>query len=256
MITLAHLTCAYGSHTVLHDLSAHFAEGEFCAIMGANGCGKTTLLRCMAGLLPPTQGQVLLDGRNVADYPARQLARQLAFVQQQPIGGFEFTALDTVLMGRNPWIPPLQNESPKDLQIAEQCMRQTSIWHLRGSILNHVSGGELRRILLARALAQQTSVMLLDEPLANLDIAHQFEILDLLRQINSQDGKTLLLSIHDPNLALQYCPNLMLLHQGAILYHGPTPSGLTPQNIATVFGVSATPSDGQLLLSQMKPEAQ
>jgi ABC-type cobalamin/Fe3+-siderophores transport system ATPase subunit len=213
---------------------------DFYAIMGANGCGKTTLLRLIAGLLTPQEGDITIDGTSVSQYSARQLAQRMAFVRQHPQTDFEFSAFETVLMGRNPYQHRLQNESEADWQIVEQCMKQTNTWHLRFAKPNQMSGGELQRVMIARALAQQTPILLLDEPVSNLDIAHQFEILDLLQQINSEQRKTILLVIHDLNMAWQYCHRLLLLHQGGIQYQGPTREGLTPDNIATVFGVSAT----------------
>ena len=249
MITLCNLTCRYGDKTVLQHLDTSFEEGGFYAIMGANGCGKTTLLRLIAGLLTPQEGAVMLDGSNVLQYTARQLAQRMAFVRQHPHTDFEFSAFETVLMGRNPYQHRLQNESEADWKIVEQCLKQTNTWHLRFAKPNQMSGGELQRVMIARALAQQTPILLLDEPVSNLDIAHQFEILDLLRQINREQHKTILLVIHDLNMAWQYCDRLLLLHQGGIQYQGPLREGLTPQNIATVFGVHATLTGDNIHLS-------
>ena len=249
MITLSNITCRYGDKTVLHQLDTHFDDGDFYAIMGANGCGKTTLLRLIAGLLTPQEGDITIDGTSVSQYSARQLAQRMAFVRQHPQTDFEFSAFETVLMGRNPYQHRLQNESEADWQIVEQCMKQTNTWHLRFAKPNQMSGGELQRVMIARALAQQTPILLLDEPVSNLDIAHQFEILDLLQQINSEQRKTILLVIHDLNMAWQYCHRLLLLHQGGIQYQGPTREGLTPDNIATVFGVTATLTADNIHLS-------
>ena len=250
MITLRDLSCSYGDRTVLNHLDTQFEEGGFYAIMGANGCGKTTLLRLVAGLLAPQQGTVLLNDTNVLHLSARQLAQRMAFVRQHPQTDFEFSAFETVLMGRNPSQHHLQNESEADWQIVEQCMKQTNTWHLRFAKPNQMSGGELQRVMIARALAQQTPILLLDEPVSNLDISHQFEILDLLRQINREQHKTILLVIHDLNMAWQYCDSLLLLHQGGIQYQGPLREGLTPQNIATVFGVAATLQGDTICLSK------
>ena len=249
MIDLHNISYAFGNHTVLDSITTCFEEGSFYAIMGANGCGKTTLLRCVAGLLPPSQGEVFLNGRDVRQFSAREMAQQVAVVKQHPQTDFEFSAFETVLMGRNPYQRHLQNESEQDWKIVEQCMMQTNTWHLRFAKPAEMSGGELQRVMLARALAQQTPLLLLDEPISNLDIAHQFEILELLRTINQTAGKTILLVIHDLNMALQYCRQLLLIHQGHIHYQGPIADGLTPQNIATVFGVHADLAEGALRLS-------
>ncbi len=249
MITLNDISYSFGRRTVLDGIATRFEEGGFYAIMGANGCGKTTLLRCVAGLLTPQQGEVLIGGKSVRDLSAREMAQRVAFVRQHPQTDFEFSAFETVLMGRNPYQHRLQNESERDWQIVEQCMKQTHTWHLRFAKPHEMSGGELQRVMLARALAQQTPILLLDEPISNLDISHQFEILELLRTINRNEGKTILLVVHDLNMALRYCRQLLLIHEGKVHYQGPIAEGLTPQHIRTVFGVQATLNEGTLRLS-------
>ena len=243
MIELKNLSYGYTDRPVLSQLNVSFRHGGMYAVMGANGCGKTTLLRLVSGLLTPRQGEVLVEGRSVASYSARELAKRIAFVRQHPQTDFEFSAFETVLMGRNPYQHRLQNESQHDWDIVEQCMKQTNTWHLRLAKPNQMSGGELQRVMLARALAQQTPVMLLDEPVSNLDIAHQYEILELLCDINRREGKTILLVVHDLNMALHYCPDLLLLHQGGVHYFGPTSKGLSTEAVQTVFGIRARKVD-------------
>ena len=244
MIALQHIQVSFGNRRILDDINVGIAEGRITAVMGPNGCGKTTLLRCIGGLLEPHSGQVLIDDKPVQDYSARALAQKMAFVRQHAQTDFDFSAFETVLMGRNPYQKRLQNESQADWDIVEQCMRQTNTWHLRFSKPHQMSGGELQRVMIARALAQQTPVLLMDEPVSNLDIAHQLEIMRLLRNDN---GKTILIVIHDLNLALQFCDDLMLFHSGKLLYQGPVAGGLSPQNIQTVYGVSAHLADGRII---------
>ncbi len=251
MIEVKNLTYSYASKPVLQHLNFAIEEGGFYAVMGANGSGKTTLLRLVSGMLTPQEGEVLVDGTNVRHFKARQLAQRMSFVRQHPQTDFEFSAFETVLMGRNPYQRHLQNESERDWKIVEQCMRQTGTWHLRFAKPSQMSGGELQRVMLARALAQQTSIMLLDEPISNLDISHQFDILDLLRTINSKEHKTVLIVLHDLNMALQYCQKLLLLHQGQVLFQGPIREGLTEANIATVFGVRAQIEDSGIRLTKI-----
>ena len=228
---------------ILNDISTGIAEGRITAVMGPNGCGKTTLLRCIGGLLEPLAGQALIDGRQVKDYTAREMAQRVAFVRQHVQTDFEFSAFETVLMGRNPYQRRLQNESQEDWDIVERCMRQTGTWELRFAKPAQMSGGELQRVMIARALAQQTPVLLMDEPVSNLDIAHQLDIMRLLREA----GKTTVIVIHDLNLALHFCDDVMLLHDGGLLYHGPIADGLTPDRIATVYGVTSHRVDGQVV---------
>ncbi len=251
MIEVKDLTYGYADKPVLNNLTFSIEEGGFYAVMGANGSGKTTLLRLVSGMLSPQEGQVLVDGTPVLHYKARELAQKMSFVRQHPQTDFEFSAFETVLMGRNPYQRHLQNESERDWKIVEECMQQTHTWHLRFAKPSQMSGGELQRVMLARALAQQTPVMLLDEPISNLDIAHQFDILALLRTINRQEHKTVMIVLHDLNMALQYCDKLLLLHQGRVLFQGPIREGLTQPNIATVFGVQAAIGPDGIRLSRM-----
>ncbi len=246
MIEVRNLTYSYGKKEILHNISFTVAKGAFVAIMGSNGCGKTTLLRCISRLLTPQSGQVLIGDTPASDYSVRQLAQQIAMVQQHPHTDIEFSAFETVLMGRNPYQRHLQNESQKDWDIVEQCMRQTNTWHLRLSLPSQMSGGELQRVMIARALAQQTPILLLDEPTSNLDIAHQFEIMELLRDINQHEHKTILIVVHDLNLALRYCPDALLLHNHGLLFQGHTDEALSSERIATVFGVKASIQDGYI----------
>ena len=243
MIQLQHIGVRYGERDILRDLTAEVAGGRITAVMGPNGCGKTTLLRCIGGLMQPGEGQVLVDGRPVGSYTARELAQQVAFVRQHAQTDFEFSAFETVLMGRNPYQRRLQNESQEDWDIVERCMRQTGTWHLRLSKPAQMSGGELQRVMIARALAQQTPVLLMDEPVSNLDIAHQLEIMRLLREA----GKTTVIVIHDLNLALHFCDDVLLLHDGGLLYHGPIADGLTPERVAEVYGVASHRAEGQIV---------
>lgn len=243
MIELKHIQVSYGKREILRDIDAAIAPGRITAVMGPNGCGKTTLLRCIGGLLEPTSGSVGIDGQEVGSYSARALAQKVAFVRQQAQTDFEFSAFETVLMGRNPYQHHLQNESQKDWDIVEQCMKQTNTWHLRLAKPAEMSGGEMQRVMIARALAQQTPVLLMDEPVSNLDIAHQLEIMRLLRTTD----KTVVIVIHDLNLALQFCDDLMLIHNGELLFHGRMADGLTTENIATAYGVKSHMAEGRII---------
>ena len=244
MIAIHHLSYGYGKQRILDDIDVTISAGDFYAVLGANGCGKTTLLRCIGGLLKPQQGSVAVDGKAVESYSTRELAQRVALVQQHLQTDIEFSAFETVLMGRNPYQRHLQNESEQDWKIVEQCMKQTNTWHLRFAKPAEMSGGELQRVMLARALAQQTPVLLLDEPISNLDIAHQLEIMRLLRNASE---KTVAIVIHDLNLALQFCDDVLLLHDGGLLFHGAVREGLTPDRIAKVYGVQTHMADGRIV---------
>ncbi|MCR4816927.1 MAG: ABC transporter ATP-binding protein [Bacteroidales bacterium] len=252
MIEVNHLSYSYDRKEILRDLTFSVAEGSFTAILGANGCGKTTLLRIVSGLLPSQHGSVIIDGTPVDQYTARQRAQKIAIVKQHSQTDIDFSAFETVLMGRNPYQRHLQNESQEDWDIVERALRQTNTWHLRLALPSQMSGGELQRVMIARALAQQTPILLLDEPTSNLDIAHQFEIMELLTEINRKEGKTILIVVHDLNLALRYCPQALLLHDHSLLFHGATSEALTPERIHTAFGVNARNTDGYIRLERIQ----
>lgn len=243
MIKLDNITVGYDKRPVLRGVTAQIHEGVLTALMGPNGCGKTTLLRTMGGLLHPAEGCVFLDNTPIGQIGARALARQIAYVRQYAQTDFDFSAFETVLMGRNPYQHRLQNESQADWDIVERCMRQTGTWHLRFAKPDQMSGGELQRVMIARALAQDTPLLLMDEPVSNLDIAHQLEIMHLLRTL----GKTVVIVLHDLNLALRFCDDLLLLHEGVLLFHGNVSDGLTPERIQTVYGVSTHREGGHII---------
>lgn len=250
MIHLHNLSLNFGSKEILRHITLDIEEGGFYALLGANGCGKTTLLRCLSGLLEPTSGQVTLgaEQKPLRAFSARELAQKISFVRQQTSSDFEFPAFELVLMGRNPYQRRMQSDTQADREIVERCMRQTNTWHLRHALPHEMSGGELQRVMIARALAQSTPIMLLDEPTSNLDIAHQFEIMELLRDIREEEKKTILIVVHDLNLALRYCPQTILLHEGKVFEKGNTSDVLTPENIGALFGVDATREPGYLRL--------
>lgn len=248
MIDIHNLTVQFGQKLVLDQLNLQVEEGTFCALLGPNGCGKTTLLRCIGGLLRPDEGRVLIDGKPIEKYTIRERAQKISLVRQQQATDLEFSAFEMVLMGRNPYQRRLQNESQADWDLVEQCMRQTGTWHLRFAHPHEMSGGELQRVMIARALAQTTPIMLLDEPTSNLDIAHQLEIMEILKSLK----KTILIVVHDLNLALQYCPQAVLLNKGKVFAQGPTAETLTPHNVERLYGVRAETqffSPGHNLLS-------
>ena len=252
MIEIEQLSCGFGAKEVLRGVSATLADGVFHALLGPNGCGKTTMLRCLAGLLRPSQGRVLLDGRDVLAYHPSERARRVSLVRQQAQTDFEFSAFEIVLMGRNPYQRRLQNESQRDWDIVEESMRRTNTWDLRLSKPHEMSGGELQRVMIARALAQQTPVMLLDEPTSNLDIAHQHDIMHLLRQVAQQQHKTVVMAVHDLNLALKYCPEVIMLHEGRVLYQGAAREGLSPENLRAAFHINARMGADGLAFSRLE----
>ncbi len=236
-ISISGLTVGYGANPVLSGVSVEIAGGEFVGIVGPNGSGKTTLLRSVARALRPASGAVLIDEREVFSTPARELARIVGVVPQDTVPAFDFTAREIVLMGRSPHLGRLQSESAKDHAIAEQAMQQTGTLQFADRRFAALSGGERQRVVIARALAQEPRVILLDEPTSHLDINYQFEILNLIRRLNAERGITVLAVLHDLNLAAQFCGRLTMLADGAIHAVGKPTEVLTTENVKTVYGV-------------------
>lgn len=239
MIETKHLCLRLGKKDVLSDVSVGFAEGSFCGIIGTNGSGKTSLLKCLTKNLKPSSGSVYLDGQNLENYSYRELSRKLSLVPQHTQLMFDFSAHQLVLMGRIPYQKPLANDRTEDLATVKKAMKLTSTWQFRDSDAKTLSGGEFQRVIIARALAQETPVIMLDEPVSSLDLSHSFEIMELLEKIN-REGKTVIVVLHDLNLAMRYCKDILLLSEGRIAAFGPTKEVLTTQNIERFFGVRAS----------------
>lgn len=230
-----------GREKVLSGVSLAAREGEVLGLLGPNGSGKTTLLRLMCGSLSPQSGQVLLDGRPVSALRPRALARTLALAPQSAPRPEGFTALDVALMGRYAHIPRFGRESAADVEAAKRAMRRTGVEALAERGVEALSGGEWQRVLIARALAQEAAFLLLDEPVSNLDIRYQLEILRLLRAL-SREGRAVVLVMHDINLAARFCDRLAVLCGGTLRAEGAPGDVLTPALLRDVYGVSGTVS--------------
>ncbi len=229
------LSWRYGNRQVLSDITLSFEKGKLYSIIGPNGSGKTTLLRNIAKSLEPAAGSVFLNGTDIMDLSTRDVARKLSVVPQNTYIDFDFTVLDIVLMGRNPYISRLGSESREDMAAAEHAMRLTNTWDFRGKSINEVSGGERQRALVARALAQDTAVMLLDEPVSQLDLHHQIELMDMVLSLSQDRKRTILSVMHDLNLAARYSDFLILLNGGRVVVQGTPWQVLTRENIETVY---------------------
>lgn len=237
MISIENLSAGYGQRPVLRDLSLQVARGEFVGLIGPNGCGKTTLLRVISGLLAPQRGQVRLQGTNVQKIGRRQLARTMACLPQRVWLDLAFSVREVVLLGRSPHLPRIGGETKKDFQIAQQAMELADLADLADRPVTQLSVGERQRVLIAMCLAQQPEVLLLDEPTSHLDIGHQLAILDLIARLNRQTGLTVLAVLHDLNLAAEYCQRLAVLDHGTLQAVGQPEQVLTPEMIFRVYGV-------------------
>jgi iron complex transport system ATP-binding protein len=226
----------YADVKVIEDLRFTVAK-EFVGIVGPNGCGKTTLLKLMSRILVPNRGVILVDGKDIQDLGPKEIGRNISLLPQDTPIDFAFTAMEVVLMGRNPYLDRLQSSSQRDLDIVEEAMKQTRTWHLRERDVTELSGGEKQKVLIARALAQEPNILLLDEPTLHLDIGAQLEILELLRKLNRERGIAVVAVMHDLNIAARYCSKLLLIQEGRILSAGLPEEVLTRENIRLVYGV-------------------
>ncbi len=227
---------AYDGAPVLRGVKLTVARGAFLALVGPNGSGKTTLLRVASGLLRPDRGECLLAGRPTHACRRRELARLVAVVPQESHVSFPFTALQVVLMGRAPYLGPLNFESAEDVVLAEQALRMTDAQDFADRLLWELSGGEKQRVIIARALAQKPSLLLLDEPTSFLDLRHQLDILRIVRRLNREQGVTVVIVAHDLNLAAMLAERVVLLDQGQVFADGPPDEVLSEANVEEVFG--------------------
>ncbi|MDH7571721.1 MAG: ABC transporter ATP-binding protein, partial [Armatimonadota bacterium] len=212
------------------------APGELVGIIGPNGSGKSSLIRSISRVLRPRAGRVLLEGRDVYAEPARWVAQRMAVVPQDTRVEFGFTALEIVLMGRMPHLGRFSPEGPRDLELARQAMERTGTLQLAQRSILSLSGGERQRVMVARALAQQARVVLLDEPTAHLDLNFQVEILRLVDSLRREGGRAVLVVLHDLNLAAQFCDRLLLLHRARVEAEGTPEAVLTAETLRRVYG--------------------
>jgi len=230
------LRAGYSGAPILDGVSMRLGQSEFAGIIGPNGSGKTTLLRSMSRVLAPMRGSITLGGRDIYSIPAREFARRVAVVPQDTLVAFDFSVLEIVLMGRSPRLGRFAVEGAHDGEIAMASLERTGTAHLADRQINALSGGERQRVLVARALAQEPEVLLLDEPTSHLDISFQFEIMDLVKSLNRERGMTVLAVLHDLNLASQYCDRLILVGQGNVRADGSPDDVITADNIRRVYG--------------------
>jgi iron complex transport system ATP-binding protein len=221
-------------------VNVEIARGEFVGVIGPNGCGKTTFLRAISGMLPLGEGEVLLDGCTLPEIGQPHLARIMACLPQDLFIDVAFTVRDLVIMGRSPHVPRFRRESKHDFEIADQAMGQADVLRLADRPVAELSGGERQRALIAMCLAQEPKVLLLDEPTNHLDLGHQISILDLIGNLNRHNEMTVVAVFHDLNLAAEYCDRLLMLDRGQVAAIGPTEDVLTAEMIRRVYGVTVS----------------
>lgn len=231
------LSAGYGDSTILTGLDLAIPPGKTTAIVGANGCGKSTLLRTMSRLLVPSKGRVLLDGKSVHRSPTRDLARKLGLLPQSPIAPEGITVSDLVSRGRHPHHGLMSRWSTRDDDAVATALEMTRTTDLSDRAVDELSGGQRQRVWIAMALAQETELLLLDEPTTFLDVCHQVEVLDLLTDLNHARGITIVMVLHDLNLAARYADCLVAMSGGRLHAHGRPEDVLTEENVHAVFGL-------------------
>jgi len=237
MILLAtsalHITI--GTTTVCSDLELTINSGDRWCVLGRNGTGKTTLLHTLAGLRPPTAGDITLNDRPLVQIPRKSVAQHIGLLFQDHADAFPASVLETVLTGRHPWLGPLQWEGGKDLAIARDALQTVDLHNMEARMVNTLSGGERQRVSIACLLAQEPQLLLLDEPTNHLDIHHQIRMLDLLQEQVVQNGKALLLVMHDLNLAVRFCNRFLLLYGDGETAQGTAEVTLTQANLERLY---------------------
>jgi len=220
---------------ILHEVSMQIREQQFVGLIGPNGSGKSTLLKNMYRLLKPENGTVLLNEQDIFKQSSKNIAKNLAVVSQETPVLFDFTVHDLVSMGRTPHKKLLELDQERDFQIVKDALNQTGITHLEKRSFSSLSGGEKKRVMVARALAQQAQILILDEPTNHLDIQHQLQLMDLIQTLHL----TVVAALHDLNIAAMYCDQIYVLQQGQIVCSGTPEEVLTPALLQDVFGVYA-----------------
>jgi iron complex transport system ATP-binding protein len=239
MLRAESVSFGYDGGFALADVSVTIPAGSLTGLLGPNGCGKTTLLKLLCGVLRPRTGRVLLDDRLLSSMTRRELAKRVAVVPQETHPAFDYTVMEMVLMGRHPHLSAFELEGPADFEIARQALDATGTHHLAERNYMTLSGGEKQRVVIASALTQSTEVLLLDEPTASLDLRYQLDVASLLARLNRDRRVTMVLATHDLNLAASLCERLIVMRDGRILTAGPTRDVLTGETVRQLYDVDA-----------------
>ena len=236
-VKIENLSFSYGDREVLKKICADFKPGMVCGLLGPNGSGKTTLLKNIAAILKPQKNAVYINCRDITGITPLEIAKEMALVPQSTHIDFDFTVEEIVMMGRTPHIKGFAGESSEDREIVQQALETVRVSHLKDRSIKSLSGGELQRVVIARALAQKTRIILLDEPVSQLDIHHQLSIMETITGLAHEQNFTIVTVLHDLNLAAEYCDSIYLLKDGQIVCGGPPKEVLTFEMIESVYDI-------------------
>lgn len=237
IISIDNLWFKYDKDSILENININIDQGSFISIIGPNGSGKTTLLKNMVNLLTPTKGSISLFKKDIKNIKYKDLAKKVAVVHQSNNIGFNFSVEDVVMMGRFPYLKRFQSETSKDYEIVEKAMKNTGIFDLKDRSILNISGGEMQRVMIARALVQEPEILVLDEPISNLDLKYQVGILNICKELNKKDNLTVICILHDINLASRYSDNIILLKDGKIHSIDSPKNVITKKNIKEVYDI-------------------
>lgn len=235
LLEIKNLSGGYHQETIIKDVSLKVAGGDFIGLIGPNGSGKTTLLRLVSKVIPLQKGNVEFEGQDVSKLDSKKFCQKVAFVTQDNLINFSFSVYEIVLMGRIPHLKRLQFETKHDFAATQEALKMTDVLHLKDKKIDELSSGERQRVIIAKALAQESDLLFLDEPTSHLDIGHQIQVLDLLKKLNKKNNLTIIMVLHDLNLASEYCNKIALLEEGKIFKSGTPEEVLTYQNIESVY---------------------
>ncbi|UZE96467.1 heme ABC transporter ATP-binding protein [Alkalimarinus alittae] len=237
-LACSNLGFSYGKQPVIKNISLSFNKGEFVGLIGPNGAGKSTLLNLLMGLIKPTSGEVELAGQPLKQYKQRSIARHISLVPQDVSINYAFSVREIVAMGRNPHLGAFQPEANRDRKLIHLAMEKTDLLRMADRSVNQLSGGERQRVFIARAIAQEAPILLMDEPTASLDLCHQLEVLSLIKTL-TKDGHLAVSAIHDVELASRFCDRLILINDGKVAAQGTPIDVLTKENLYRHFSIEA-----------------
>lgn len=235
ILSIKDLNVSFGKHEILKNVNLEINRGKFITIVGPNGSGKTTLLKSISKLINIEQNVIYINGKDLNSIKVRDMAKQISVVPQNTDVTYEFTCYDVVKMGRYPYVNRFKGETEEDIEIVKSAMQKTKVEHLKDRFFTEISGGERQRVILAQAIAQEPDIMLLDEPISNLDPQYQIDILDTIKQLSLDEELTVVAVLHDLNFAAMYSDQIVLLKDGKIFKTGEVSQILTESNIKHIF---------------------